>query len=113
MVYRKKQFQQKQNKVLKDAQELIDKLLCFGISNEAIATTLGILESVGDLNAEAMAKVISDLVCLLNNKKPETPENDIVFLITASLAHLIEDDWEKQYGKRDSKKVKKNVRKKI
>ena len=96
-----------QNKVLKEAQGLIIKLVRSGSSDETIAATLGILIALGELNEQAMKRSVNDLLSLLEEKGPEPPENDIVWLIISSLAHMIVDEWNSQEDQKNINKLNK------
>lgn len=104
-----------QNKVLKEAEKLVVKLVRSGISDETIAATLGILTALAELNEQAMKRSVNDLLSLLEEKGAEPPENDIVWLITSSLAHMIVDEWNSQEDQKinNNFKNKRNVTKKI
>lgn len=96
-----------QNKVLKEAQGLIIKLVRSGSSDQTIAATLSILTALAELNEKAMKRTVSDLLGLLEEKGPEPPENDIVWLIISSLAEMIVDEWNSLEDQKNINKLNK------
>lgn len=106
MIYLKQKMLN-QNKVLKEAQGLVIKLVRSGSSDETIAATLSILIALGELNEQAMKRSVNDLLSLLEEKGPEPPENDIVWLIISSLAEMIVDEWNSLEDQKNINKLNK------